>query len=630
MTQLASIQGAEDLRRLDGPALGELAREIRTRIIETVSRNGGHLAPNLGVVELTIALLRVFDAAHDRVVWDTGHQVYAWKMLTGRLELFDGLRTYGGISGFVKPEESPCDAFGAGHAGTALSLALGMAAARDRLRENRHVVAVVGDAAIGNGVSLEALNNLAGTARRLIVVLNDNEMSIADNVGSLGRYFGRLLASPHYNRIKTSLERLGLRLRMSPLRGTYHRLEEALKSLVLENVLFEEFGLRYIGPIDGHNVAAVETALSVAREYDRPILVHVNTRKGQGYAPAEKTPENWHSTSAFDISTGVRVTSPRPSWSEVFGRELVDLAAKDSRICAISAGMRDGTGLHSFAEKFPDRFYDVGICEAHAVTFAAGLAASGQRPVVALYSSFLQRAVDGVFHDLCLQGMPVLLMLDRAGLVGDDGPTHHGMLDIPMLRCIPGIIQMQPGDAGELAAMLRSAFGWERTVAIRYPKGEAPEAAGEIEPLAMGRAHVLSGEPGAEAQLWGLGGETSVLARAAAVLAGDGISAGVVNARFIKPLDRELLLRQAAAGTRLFVCLENGAASGGFGSAVGEVLAESGQTAGLLALGWPDRFVAHGCPDRLRRDHGLDEQGIVTRIRQRMAATRGGRAGHAG
>lgn len=620
MSQLDAIQKPADLSRLDRDGLEALAAELRTCIIETVSCTGGHLAPNLGVVELTMALLRVFDPESDRIVWDTSHQTYAWKLLTGRRAAFSTLRQYNGLSGFSKPSESPCDAFGAGHAGTALSVALGMAAARDRLADDRQVVAVVGDAAIGNGMSLEALNNLAGTARRLIVVLNDNEMSIGNNVGSLALYFGKLLANPKYNRIKTAVERLGLRLRMRSLREPYHRLEEALKSLVLENAVFEAFGLRYIGPIDGHDVLGLEAALRVAREYDRPVLLHVNTRKGLGYEPAELAPEKWHGTCKFDIETAARGTAGRPTWSEVFGRTLITRAETDKRICAITAGMCAGTGLDAFAERFPDRFFDVGICEAHAVTFAAGLAAAGLRPVVALYSSFLQRAVDGVFHDLCLQHVPVLLGIDRAGLVGDDGPTHHGMFDIPMLRCIPDLVQLQPASVGELEAMVTDGLAWERPVAIRYPRGAARETMVSPPAIVLGRAEVVSSPEAAVVQLWGLGDEVETLREVAGLLNVSGITAGLVSARFVKPLDHALLVQQARQGARLMVTLENGSVTGGFGSAVQAALSTVGITVPTLVLGWPDCFIAQGAPERLRADHGLTAPQIAETIRERLRA----------
>ncbi len=433
---LDKVNTPDDLRGLNPDELNRLAGELREQILETVSRTGGHLAPNLGVVELTLALLRVFHPPEDKLVWDVSHQTYAYKILTGRKDRFATLRQYEGLSGFASRAESPFDAYGAGHAGTALSAAVGLAAARDRLGGGEHVVAIVGDGALGCGSSFEALNNLAAATRRLIVVLNDNEMSISTNVGSIARYLGELLAHPRYNRWKTSVEQFAKRrLRLAWLRRGYYRLEEALKSLFLRNVLFEEFGLRYIGPIDGHNIRTLESALDIARRSDEPVLLHVSTQKGRGYPFAEAHPDVWHGTGAFESATGLPVnTGTVLKYSTVFGRTLERLAETNDRIVAITAAMAGGTGLEEFARRRPDRFFDVGICEEHAVLFAAGLAARGFQPVFAVYATFSQRVVDYVLHDVCLQRLPVLFCLDRAGLVGDDGPTHHGVFSSPRTR----------------------------------------------------------------------------------------------------------------------------------------------------------------------------------------------------
>ena len=613
------------LEKIDDPAavhaltaaeMDRLAEELRERIITTVSRNGGHLAANLGAVELTLALLRVFDPATDRIVWDVGHQTYAWKLLTGRRDRFGTLRLPGGISGFPRRDESPFDAFGGGHAGTALSAALGMAVARDRRGGTEHVVAVVGDAAMGNGISLEALNNIDGTTGHLIVVLNDNEMSIAGNVGSLSRHLGQLLANPKYNRWKRGAEQIAMRLRMSPLRGAYHRTEKAVKSLFLQNALFEEFGVRYMGPIDGHDHRALADALEIATRYDRPILLHVATQKGRGYKAAEEAPDRWHGVGRFDVARAELVESPA-GYSQTFGECLARLADRNPQLVAITAAMCAGTGLTSFEARHPTRFFDVGICEEHAVVFAAGLAAQGMRPVVAIYSSFLQRAVDCVLHDVCLQKLPVTFCLDRAGVVGADGPTHHGIFDIPMLRCLPGLVLMQPKDEAELARMLATAVRLDGPAAIRYPRDPGPGVSvpENPEPLEIGKAEVV--ETAAEAirtvWIWALG-DMLPLAHAAAVkLRVAGVVAGIVNARFIKPLDTTLLLQQAAPQT-VFVTLENGVIAGGFGSTVQEALSDAGRTNPVLRFGWPDEVIGQGTTASLLAAHGITPELVAAKV----------------
>jgi len=612
------------LERLNDPAavkalaaaeLGPLAQELRDRIIATVSRNGGHLAANLGAVELTIALLRVFDPRRDKILWDVGHQTYAWKLLTGRQARFDSLRQSGGLSGFPRRDESPCDAFGAGHAGTALSAALGMAVARDRHGGRESVVAVIGDASMGNGLSLEALNNIDNITQRLIVVLNDNEMSIAGPVGSLSRHLGRLLANPKYNRWKAAAERLGQRLRMSPLRGAYHRTEKAVKSLLLRNALFEEFGLRYVGPIDGHDTRAIADALAIAQSYDRPILLHVATQKGRGYKAAEESPELWHGVGRFDVARAELVEA-RPGYSQSFGETLTRLADRDPRIVAITAAMCAGTGLNPFEVRHPTRFFDVGICEAHAVVFAAGLAAEGLRPVVAIYSTFIQRAVDCIMHDVCLQNLPVTFCLDRAGVVGADGPTHHGIFDIPMLRCLPSLVMMQPKDQAELARMLVTALRCAGPVVLRYPRDPGPESVvpKDPEPLTIGQAEVVEPATPPTAWFWALGDMLPLAGAAAQRLRAAGIPAGVVNARFIKPLDVSLLTTQARSTRAIFATLENGAVAGGFGSAVQETLADQGLGNTVMRFGWPDGFIEQGTTASLMAAHGLTAAAVAEKV----------------
>ncbi|MFZ4395872.1 MAG: 1-deoxy-D-xylulose-5-phosphate synthase [Kiritimatiellia bacterium] len=636
-----AVVGKLAVRELD-----QLAQELRERIIATVSRCGGHLAANLGAVELTIALLRVFDPASDKIIWDVGHQTYAWKLLTGRRERFDSLRQPGGISGFPRRDESPYDAFGGGHAGTALSAALGMAVARDRRGSSEYVVAVIGDAAMGNGISLEALNNIEGTTNRLIIVLNDNEMSISGNVGSLSRHLGQLLTNPKYNRWKGSAERMAQQLRMSPLRGIYHRTEKAIKSLFLQNALFEEFGVRYTGPIDGHDHQAIADALNIAKGYDRPILLHVATQKGRGYQAAEESPERWHGVGRFDVAKAELVES-EPGYSKIFGDGLTRLADRDPQLVAITAAMSAGTGLDPFAARHPTRFFDVGICEEHAVVFAAGLAAEGMRPVVALYSSFMQRAVDCVLHDVCLQKLPVTFCLDRAGVVGADGPTHHGIFDIPMLRGLPGLVLMQPKDEPELARMLVTAVRHNGPAVIRYPRDRGPGVSvpDDSQPLAIGQAEVIEaatsenvcacdpalgpGRAGATVAraepsaviFWALGDMLPLACAAATKLRAAGVAAGVVNARFIKPLDTRLLAEQATPQT-VFVTLENGVVAGGFGSAVQEALAEQGRTNLVVRCGWPDEVIGQGTTATLMAAHGLTPEAVAARVLERL-----GRAG---
>ncbi|MDD5706738.1 MAG: 1-deoxy-D-xylulose-5-phosphate synthase [Kiritimatiellae bacterium] len=622
---LEEIRGPEDVRSLPRELLEPLAEEIRARMVATVSRTGGHLASNLGVVELTLALLRSFAPPADKIVWDVGHQTYAWKLLTGRRARFDTLRQPDGLSGFLKRAESPCDAFGAGHAGTAISAALGMATARDARGGAEHVVAVVGDAALGNGLSLEALNNVTAATRRLILILNDNEMSISGSVGALSRHFGRLLASHHYNRWKSRIERTALRLHMSPLRRAYHRTEAAIKSLFVQNVLFENLGLRYVGPIDGHDLNALLDALAIAKDYDRPIVLHVATIKGRGYAPAERAPQRWHGVGSFDAATG-ELPPHRDGYSEAFGAALTALARHDERIVAITAAMRVGTGLDAFAQAFPKRLYDVGICESHAVVFAAGQAAAGLRPVVALYSTFMQRAVDSVLHDVCLQGLPVVFCLDRAGVVGADGPTHHGLHDLPLLRSFPGLTIMQPRDEAMLARMLVSALRYEGPSVIRYPRDPSPGVPipDQPEPLSPGTAEVvLQPDPsvpaGGTVWLWALGDMLPLALSAAEHLRARGISLGVVDARFVKPLDLSLLRMQAPVA-RCFATLENGVMAGGFGSAIQEALAAEGFAVPVRVFGWPDAIVGQGTTDSLRLAHGLTARSIAEAIASACAA----------
>jgi len=621
---LEQINGASDLRALPAEKLPELAEEIRAEIIRVVAANGGHLASNLGVVELTIALLRVFDPGEgDKLLFDVSHQAYAYKLLTGRSRDFATLRQTDGISGFQKRGESTADAFGAGHAGTSISAGLGFAAARDLGQDGtscpKSVVAIVGDASIANGVSLEALNNVASTTGRMIVVLNDNQMSIGKNVGGLSRAFGKLLASPRYNRVKTRVEIFGInRLKLSWARNAYHRVESALKSLFTHgrNKPFEAMGLRYMGPFYGHDIAGLENAFESAKRSHMPVLLHVGTQKGRGYKPAEESPEKWHSTGKFELGNWEIgklgnnekdtandkkfLNSQIPNfliskgWSDVFGEALCEFAREDKRIVATTAGMCDGTGLGAFHAEFPSRFYDVGICEEHQMTFAAGLAAAGLRPVVAVYSTFAQRAVDAVIHDIALQKLPVLICLDRAGAVPGDGATHHGIYDIALLRCVPGLAIMQPRDANDLRVMMRMALDMDGPVVIRYPRGECQMENGECKMENEWSARIFTNNvQNPSVAIWTLGPEDKFAAALSGLLAEKGIGSVHVDARFAKPVDGALLASQFASGIKTFVTVEDGTVCGGFGSAVEEYFATHNLPARVIKAGWPDEFIPH-------------------------------------
>ncbi|MCK5528398.1 MAG: 1-deoxy-D-xylulose-5-phosphate synthase [Kiritimatiellae bacterium] len=610
---LEKVNLPEDVKGLNSDELIPLCEEIRKKIISSVSETGGHLGANLGVVEITTALMRVFDPPTDKIVFDTSHQCYTYKILTGRKDKLHTLRQHDGLSGFLNREESKYDAFGAGHAGTALSAALGMAAARDVQNEDHHVIAIVGDAAIGNGISFEALNNVTEATKKFIVILNDNEMSISANVGALSKYLGGLLANPRYNRRKRSVESFARKMKLGIFRSAYYRIEETLKSLFLKSVIFEEFGLRYIGPVDGHNIYAMEDALRVAKEADRPILLHVSTTKGKGYSFAEQDQEKWHGTPKFEIKSGNKATGSGVNYSTVFGNTIEKLAQKDKKLVAITAAMPAGTGLDKFAKSFPDRFYDVGIAEEHATVFAAGLAAAGLHPVFAVYSSFMQRAADCLIHDICLQDLPVTICLDRAGIVGDDGPTHHGVFDIALLRHIPRLIFMQPADEAELANMLYTAVNIDHPTVIRYPRGCGTGATvpDELEKIAIGKAVQLS--EGSDVIFWALGNMIQLAEKAAALLNEKGISAGVVNARFIRPLDKELLTEHCKT-RKIIATIEGGIISGGFGESI-TALANSVDFNGhVLNFGWPDEFITHGNPSILMEQYGLTPEKIVEKI----------------
>ena len=576
------------------------AEEIRRRILDVVLANGGHLASSLGAVEIAMALAETFDPLRDRVVWDVGHQAYAWKILTGRDGAFDTLRRAGGVAPFPTPAESKADAAVAGHAGSALSVALGYASARDRKGTDEHVVAVIGDGSIVNGHSFEALNNCAAATKKVIVVLNDNGMAISKPAGSFSRFLGRLITGVRYNRVKAAAEAAGHRLKLTFLRSAYHKLESRIKGLFLGNRFFEEFGLRYIGPIDGHDLRGLRDAFAVARDDKRSVIVHVVTKKGKGYEPAEKDPTKWHGIAGKVKSKSEEVKSKGDegesgekavSWSSAFGAALAEAARADKRIVALTAGMIDGTGLASFAREFPGRCVDVGIAEGHMVGFAAGLAAGGLKPVVAVYSTFLQRAIDQVIHDVAIAKLPVVFCIDRAGVVGADGVTHQGLYDIALLRAIPNLTICQPRDADDLRALLNEALKRQGPTVIRYPRGCVAGGGGKD-----ARRETRD----AKLAIWATG---DWYAKAKAVAARVG-GCEVVHARYLKPFDAELLAAQRAQGLRI-VSLENGCVAGGFGEAIGAD----------VKFGWPDAFVPHGSPAELERRYGLDVDSIVSRLR---------------
>jgi 1-deoxy-D-xylulose-5-phosphate synthase len=604
-TLLESIHSPADLKRLNFAQMAELAEEIRVFLIQTLSKTGGHLGPNLGVVELTLALHTVFNTPEDKLLFDVSHQAYIHKMLTGRLERMDTIRQPGGLNGFMLRTESEHDCYGAGHAGTALSAALGMAVARDLAGGKEHVIAVAGDAAFTNGISFEALNNIAEQTKRLIVVLNDNEWSIDRNVGAIARYFHKIVTNEHYKSLHDSAHRIIERVGGKTAAEVARRAEEAAKSLLWPSILFEEFGLQYYGPIDGHNLPLlVETFKFLKAETNHPVLLHVLTQKGRGFQPALDLQKKFHGLGPFDPETGETKPVGQPTYAEVFANTLVGLANKDERIVAITAAMPSGTGLDLFRPHHPKRFFDVGIAEEHAVVFAAGMATRGFRPVCAIYSTFLQRAFDCIVHDVALQKLPVLFCMDRAGLSGDDGPTHHGLFDIAYLRGVPEMVLMAPKDEDELADMMATALQLPGPSAIRYPRGVGPGVARKPEPqlIPVGKAEVL--QDGSDVAILGLGPMTTLAEELAVRLEREGFSAAVINPRFIKPLDCEMLAEYAGR-VAAFVTFEDHVKMGGFGSAVIEALQELGSAVPVVRIGWPDHFIEHGKVDDLRAKYGL-------------------------
>lgn len=610
---LESLDLPADLKFLSQVQLQRLAAEVRDLIVDVVSSNGGHLAASLGVVELTIGLLSVMDVPNDKIVWDVGHQCYAHKVLTDRRDRFPTVRKMGGLSGFPKPSESPFDCFATGHASTAISAALGMAMARDLAGEHYKVTAVVGDGALGGGMAWEAINYAGDAKADLLVILNDNHMSISPSIGALATHIARLRSVPLYRSMEDSAERV---FRTIPMGGMVNRLTEGLKRGLTHFVsptsgtIFEALGFKYFGPINGHDIGDLKHFISLSRNMKGPVLLHVVTTKGKGYSLAEHRPRRYHGVGPFNSNNGKGSQKSGRTYTDVFGSALVNLASKDPRIVAITAAMPDGTGLAHFARKFPTRFFDVGIAEEHAVTFAAGLAASGSKPVVAVYSTFLQRAYDQIVQDVCLQNLPVVFALDRAGIVGEDGPTHHGAFDLSYLGHIPNLTVMAPKDAGELVNMLYTAFSCDSPVALRYPRGTAVRGAkAPLRGIPIGKSETL--REGDDLAIIALGPIVLEACEAAEDLAERGIEARVINARFLKPLDEGVILSAARECGRLVLAEEN-VARGGFASAVLECLARHGALdVRVEVVALPDSFIGFGKASELRSIYGLSKQGIL-------------------
>jgi len=638
------------VKNLTASQLLQLADEIRHELITVLARNGGHLGPNLGVVELTIALHRVFNTPRDKFVWDVSHQVYVHKLLTGRKDRFNAIRTTGGLNGFALRTESPHDCYGAGHAGTALSAALGMAAARDKRGSDEHVICIFGDAALTNGISFEALNNIAHTTKRFIGILNDNEWSIAKNVGAISNYLNKLITNPRYNKLARDFESFVRRLPKGELAlKLAHKAEGGFKGAITDvglrqtgslvdadgrggygsPIIFEEMGLRYLGPIDGHDLPLLISTLEFARTCDHPIVIHLLTQKGKGFDAALKSPEKFHGTGPYDVATGDSLPAKPgapPNYQDVMGQTMVKLCRKDNTLVGITAAMPSGTGLKHLEKAMPDRYYDVGIAEEHAVIFAAGMATMGFHPVCAIYSTFLQRAYDCIHHDVCLQDLPVIFCMDRAGLSANDGPTHHGLFDIAYLRCLPHVIAMAPKDEDELVDMMFTATHQRHPTFIRYPRGAAEGVPIKDQPklLEIGKAEVIqnfSSNGRHKIALFGLGPMNTLARKAAAQLAAEGFDCAVINPRFTKPLD---------AGTHEFfgkaadviVTVEDHALMGGYGSAVLELLSEKGVTTPVVRIGWPDQFIEHASTqDELRRKYGLTVENTVAKVKAQFGET---------
>ena len=616
---LQAIQSPDDVKKIADAELPNLAEEIRHSLITSLSQTGGHLGPNLGVVELSIALHRVFSTPKDKFVFDVAHQGYVHKMLTGRADRIHTIRTYKGLNGFLLRSESEHDAYGAGHAGTALSAALGMAAARDLAGRDNHVVAVAGDAAFTCGPTLEALNNIAETTRRFIVVLNDNEWSIDKNVGAIARYFNALQTHHTYASVRAKAAEFVEKIAGKAARSIAHRMEEGAKNLLFPNVLFEKFGLRYFGPIDGHDIPLLIRTFEHLKTLNEPVVLHIITEKGRGYQPALDNPGKFHGLGTYQIDDGSTAAVNTPTCSDLFGRTVTDLAKNDPKLVAITAAMPGGTKLEIFKKEVPERYYDVGIAEEHAALFACGLATEGFRPFLAIYSTFMQRAYDMIIHDIALQNLPVRLCMDRGGLSGDDGPTHHGLFDIGYLRHIPGLVHMQPKDENEFVDMLHTMAAYDAgPSAIRYPRGPIRGRAvnDQRQLLEIGKAEVVA--DGADVALIGLGTMFEMAERTKEMLEAQGLSVALINPRFIKPLDTEVL-ETYARQCRVLCTFEDHVMLHGFGAAVIDHLHSVGIHTPVERIAWPDEFIEHGKPETLRELHGLSAEVAVSKVLARLA-----------
>lgn len=612
---LDNIDTPQDLRKLDKSELPRLSEEIREEIINTVSKKGGHLASSLGVVDLTIALHYKFNTPHDRIVWDVGHQAYAHKILTGRKKAFSTLRQYKGLSGFPKRSESEYDSFDTGHSSTSISASLGMVAARDIMKKDNRVIAVIGDGSMTAGLAFEGLNHAGHIDKNLIVILNDNEMSISENVGALSSYLSKIMTGALYTRVRKETEHLFSHLPGGDSMLKFaKKLEESLKGLVVPGMLFEDLGFKYVGPIDGHNMESLFENLKNIKNVDGPILFHIITRKGKGYKPAEDNPAAFHGVGPFDIETGKVKSSAGgpPSYTSVFGDTIIELAEENDKVVGITAAMAEGTGMKKFSQRFPARYFDVGIAEQHAVTFAAGMATEGFVPIVAIYSTFMQRAYDQVVHDVALQKLPVIFAMDRGGIVGADGPTHHGLFDYSFMRHVPNMVVMAPKDEAELRSLLKTAVQCGKPASVRYPRGAGygVDISGDIKAIEVGKGELL--REGRDLTIIAVGSTVYPALEAAESLEAEGVSADVINARFVKPLDEELILASAEK-TGHVITVEENALQGGFGSAVMELFEEKDMLSLIKVkrLGVPDSFVEHGPQDVLRKEVGIDSEGIV-------------------
>lgn len=611
---LDRVNSPADIKKLNLEELNELADEIRMFLIDKVSKTGGHLASNLGVVELTIALHRVFDSPSDKIVWDVGHQSYVHKIITGRKDKFDTLRKLGGLSGFPKGNESEHDAFNTGHSSTSISAALGIAKARDLKKETSSVIAVIGDGAMTGGMAFEALNNAGRFPNNFIVILNDNEMSISKNVGGLSKYLSKIRTEPFYFKVKEDID---IMLNKIPAIGksaakALGRVKGSIKYMIMPGIIFEELGFKYLGPVEGHNISEIEKLLNVAKSIKGPVLIHVCTQKGKGYTYAEENPHVFHGIAPFEIETGEVIANNGPGYSEIFGRELSKIAQTNDSVVAISAAMPHGTGLDLFSKRFPERFFDVGIAEQHAVTFAAGLAKNGMKPVVALYSSFLQRAYDQVFHDVALQNLHVVFAIDRAGIVGEDGETHQGIYDISFLSHIPNMSILAPCDYNDFTQMLKYAVEEHNgPIAIRYPRGRGLDKLVDTQPIKYGQSLLV--REGSDVTIAAVGNKLETALNVADLLEKMDISCDVIYSRFIKPIDTKLLLNSAIK-TRRVITIEDNVIAGGFGSRVLETMNQKGINIKTKMFGYPDQLIPHGSKNELQNIYRIDEQSIVNDV----------------